>query len=93
MEAKLPGFESSVGTAEQPAPKFVMVSEAPELAGADIIGAADEVIGAAGAELSVESESLPHAASEKENKAAAATAVICLVRILNPSVVITYPHN
>ncbi|WP_232234506.1 hypothetical protein [Actinoplanes sp. N902-109] len=86
-------MESSVGTAEHPAPKFVMVSEDPD----EAIGAADDIIGAGvvaiGADAESElSESLPQAASETVNSAAAATAVNCLVRILSPSVVVFYPH-
>src|SRR3954451_5514852 len=59
MAAKLPGSDESVGTAEQPAPKFVIVS----VAGDDIIGAAEDVIGAGAAAASSELESLPQAAS------------------------------
>ncbi|MFI5497247.1 hypothetical protein [Actinoplanes sp. NPDC051859] len=79
MEAKLPGSDASVGTAEQPAPKFVMLS----VEGEDIIGAADVamVVGAAAEPVFSDFESSPQAASDTVNRAAAATAVKRVVRM------------
>jgi hypothetical protein len=77
---KLPGLDASVGTAEHPAPKVAIVSVPAVLGSA--LGVIAAVVGAAAAPVLSSLESLlPQAASEMENRVAAARAVSFVARI------------
>jgi hypothetical protein len=80
MAWKLPGFDASAGTAEQPAPKVVIMSAGAELSGALLA----IVVGAAAVPSPSVEESLPQAVSEIEKRVAAASAVNFIARMIRP---------
>ncbi|GGL18324.1 hypothetical protein GCM10012284_61170 [Mangrovihabitans endophyticus] len=81
IASKLPGLDESVGTAEQPEPKLVIMS--PDMS-EDMLGAGLLMVDS-GAALPVDesSELSPHAARETLNRAAAAMAVSFVARMVH----------